>query len=129
MSLFSSRQAKSQEPVTKVRVGCPAHNCGGRCLLVAHVQGNRIIRLDADDRPDSLAAPQLRACVRGRAYLRRQYHPDRLLHPLKRAGKRGEGKFKRITWGEALDTVAKEMRRVKEKYGSSALFVPYGTGS
>ena len=89
---------------TRIRVGCPAHNCGGRCLLIAHVENGRITRLDTDDRPDSLAAPQLRACVRGRAYLRRQYHPDRLLHPLKRVGQRGEGKFERISWDEALDT-------------------------
>ena len=54
--------------------------------------------------PTWLAAPQLRACVRGRAYLRRQYHPDRLLYPMKRVGKRGEGKFERISWDEALDT-------------------------
>jgi anaerobic dimethyl sulfoxide reductase subunit A len=114
---------------TRIRVGCPAHNCGGRCLLIAHVENGRITRLDTDDRPDSLAAPQLRACVRGRAYLRRQYHPDRLLHPLKRVGARGEGKFERISWDEALDLVAGQMQRVKASYGSQALFVPYGTGS
>ncbi len=118
-----------QLPVTKIRVGCPAHNCGGRCLLIAHVRGGRIIRLETDDRPDTLAAPQLRACVRGRSYLRRQYHPDRLTAPLKRVGKRGEGKFREISWEEALDEVAAQMLRVKRKYGSSALFVPYGTGS
>jgi anaerobic dimethyl sulfoxide reductase subunit A len=112
-----------------VRVGCPAHNCGGRCLLVAHVNDGVITRLDADDRPDTLAAPQLRACVRGRAYLRRQYHPGRLQYPLKRVGERGEGKFERISWDEALDMLAGHMRRVKETYGNGALFVPYGTGS
>src|SRR5512140_2808747 len=130
MSLFSSRQAKSQEPVTKVRVGCPAHNCGGRCLLVAHVKDGRILRLEGDDRPgDTPADPQLRACTRGRAYLRRQYHPDRLLHPLRRVGPRGAGQWARISWDEALDLVAGEMRRVRETYGPGALFVPYGTGS
>ena len=87
------------------------------------------MRLETDDRPDSVAAPQLRACVRGRAYLRRQYHPDRLLHPLRRVGKRGEGRFARVSWDEALDLVASEMRRVRETYGPGALFVPYGTGS
>jgi anaerobic dimethyl sulfoxide reductase subunit A len=97
--------------------------------LVAHVENGRITRLDADDRPDTIAAPQLRACPRGRAYLRRQYHPDRLLHPWKRVGKRGEGKFERISWDEALDTVAAQFERVKAKYGNGALFVPYGTGS
>jgi anaerobic dimethyl sulfoxide reductase subunit A len=116
-------------PPSLIRTGCPAHNCGGRCLLVAHVENGRITRLDADDRPDSLASPQLRACPRGRAYLRRQYHPDRLLHPLKRVGKRGEGRFERISWEEALDTVAAQFERVKATYGNGALFVPYGTGS
>jgi anaerobic dimethyl sulfoxide reductase subunit A len=119
----------SPSPERLIRVGCPAHNCGGRCLLIAHVQDGRITRLDTDDRPDTLAAPQLRACVRGRAYLRRQYHPDRLAQPLKRIGPRGAGKFAPISWNEALDLVAREMQRVTDTYGNSALFVPYGTGS
>jgi anaerobic dimethyl sulfoxide reductase subunit A len=115
--------------IQRIRVGCPAHNCGGRCLLIAHVQDGKITRLDTDDRPDTLAAPQLRACVRGRAYLRRQYHPDRLLTPLRRVGRRGDGEFRPISWEEALETVAAQFERVKRQYGSSALFVPYGTGS
>jgi anaerobic dimethyl sulfoxide reductase subunit A len=98
-------------------------------LLIAHVENGRIVHLDTDDRPDSLAAPQLRACPRGRAYLRRQYHPDRLLYPLKRTGARGTGNFERISWDEALDTVAAQFGRVKATYGNEALFVPYGTGS
>ncbi len=112
-----------------IRVGCPAHNCGGRCLLRAYVQDGRIVRLDTDDRPDRPADPQLRACVRGRAYLRRQYHPDRLQHPLKRVGKRGEGRFERISWDQALDSLAGQLERVRAQYGNGALFVPYGTGS
>jgi anaerobic dimethyl sulfoxide reductase subunit A len=125
----SSSPAPGEKRVSRIRVGCPAHNCGGRCLLIAQVDNGRITRLDTDDRPDSLAAPQLRACARGRAYLRRQYHPDRLLHPLKRVGKRGEGRFERISWEEALARVAGEMQRVKAQHGNEALFVPYGTGS
>ncbi|MGB8981633.1 MAG: DMSO/selenate family reductase complex A subunit [Anaerolineales bacterium] len=113
----------------RIRVGCPAHNCGGRCLLYAHVCMGRITRLETDDRPDSVAAPQLRACVRGRSYLRRQYHPDRLTKPLKRVGPRGSGEFRPISWEEAIDTLASQMERVKRQYGNSALFVPYGTGS
>lgn len=129
---FSRRVEPSQASTAlsrMVRVGCPAHNCGGRCLLIAHIQDGRIVRLDTDDRPDQVAAPQLRACPRGRAYLRRQYHPDRLQVPMKRTGQRGEGKFERISWDEALDTVAGEMLRVRQQYGNGALFVPYGTGS
>jgi anaerobic dimethyl sulfoxide reductase subunit A len=124
---FSKVQSPSSE--RRIRVGCPAHNCGGRCLLIAHVRDGRIVRLETDDRPDTIAAPQLRACVRGRAYLRRQYHPGRLTQPLKRVGRRGRGEFRAVSWEEALDEVASQMERVKRAYGNSALFVPYGTGS
>ncbi len=113
-----------------IRAGCPSHNCGGRCLLKVYVRDGAITRIESDDRPtDSLEDPQLRACIRGRAYRRRQYHRDRLQYPMKRTGKRGEGKFERISWDEALDKVAAELTRVKKTHGNSALFVPYGTGS
>ena len=56
-----------------IRVGCPAHNCGGRCLLKVWVKDGLITRIETDDRPtDNASDPQLRACVRGRAYRRRQ---------------------------------------------------------
>jgi len=113
-----------------VRTSCPAHNCGGRCLLVAHIQAGKIIQLDSDDREyDEIDNPRLLACARGKAYLRRQYHPDRLTQPLKRVGPRGEAKFERITWDEALDMAAAEINRVIETYGNQALLVPYGTGA
>ncbi len=123
--------SQNQRTIKKIRVGCPAHNCGGRCLLIAHIQDGRIIHLDTDDRPDTLAAPQLRACARGRAYLRRQYHPDRLLKPLKRVAgsRRGSGEYQAITWDEALELISSRFIKIKQRYGSSALFVPYGTGS
>ena len=112
-----------------IRVGCPAHNCGGRCLLHVHVKDNMITRIETDQRPDSVADPQLRACIRGRAYRGRQNRDDRLLYPMERTGKRGEGKFRRIPWEKALDRMASEISRVREQYGNQALFVPYGTGS
>ncbi len=113
-----------------VRTGCPSHNCGGRCLLTVHVRDGAIVRIESDVRPeDTFESPQLRACVRGRAYRRRQYHRDRLLFPLKRTGARGSGSFERVTWTEALDILARELTRVKGTWGNSAIFVPYGTGS
>jgi anaerobic dimethyl sulfoxide reductase subunit A len=99
-------------------------------LLKVHVRDGKIVRIEGDDRPsDGLENPQLRPCIRGRAYRQRQDHPDRLLYPMKRAGRRGEGKFVRVSWDEALDKMAAELQRVKKAYGNAALFVPYGTGS
>jgi anaerobic dimethyl sulfoxide reductase subunit A len=74
--------------------------------------------------------PLYRACLRGRAYRHWVYHPDRLKYPLKRVGERGEAKFERISWEEALDTAARELKRVKETYGNPAiLFCGMGGGS
>jgi anaerobic dimethyl sulfoxide reductase subunit A len=113
-----------------VRVGCPSHNCGGRCLLKVFVREGIIVKIETDDRPnDSLSDPQLRACLRGRAYRHRQYHSDRLKYPQVRVGKRGEGKFRRITWDEATDIMAEQILRIREKYGNESIYVPYGTGS
>jgi anaerobic dimethyl sulfoxide reductase subunit A len=113
-----------------VRTGCPGHNCGGRCLLTVHVRDGVIVRIDTDDRPvGDPDAPPLRACVRGRAYRRRQYSKERLTTPLKRVGARGSGTFQPIGWSEALDTMVRQLERVKRAYGNSAMFVPYGTGS
>lgn len=113
-----------------IRAACPGHNCGGRCLLKLHLRDGMIIRIETDDRPnDTLEDPQLRACIRGRSYRRRQYHPDRLKYPMKRVGERGEGNFVPISWDEALDILSSEILRVREKYGNEAILVPYGTGS
>lgn len=113
-----------------VRTCCPAHNCGGRCPIVATVEDGVVTRLESDDRThDEMDDPRILACSRGKSYRRRLYHPDRLKTPMKRVGERGEGKFEPITWDEATDLAASEIKRVKDTYGPSALFVPYGTGS
>jgi anaerobic dimethyl sulfoxide reductase subunit A len=113
-----------------IRAGCPAHNCGGRCLLTLHVQDGRVVRIGTDEASaDAFDAPQLRACARGRAYRRRQDSPDRLLHPLRRVGRRGEGRFEQLSWDAALDLMAGAVTRVRQQFGNEAILLPYGTGS
>lgn len=102
-----------------------SHDCGGRCLLRVHVERGRIVRIETDNGEE----PQLRACLRGRAYRQRVYSPDRLQYPLKRIGARGEGKFERTSWDEALDIVARELIRVKETYGNASILLLTGSGS
>jgi anaerobic dimethyl sulfoxide reductase subunit A len=101
------------------------HNCGGRCLLRAHIKNGEIIRIDTDNGE----APQLRACARGRSYRQRVYSPERLKYPLRRTGERGKGDFERISWDEALDIVAAEMFKIRETYGNSAIFLIAGSGN
>ncbi len=59
----------------------------------------------------------------------RLYSPERLKYPMKRVGKRGENKFERISWDEALDIVAKQLKYTIEKYGNEAIYLQYGSGS
>jgi molybdopterin-containing oxidoreductase family molybdopterin binding subunit len=62
-----------------------------------------------------------RICLRGLSLVQRVYDPNRLKYPLKRIGKRGEGKWVRITWEEAINTIAQKLLEIKEKYGPQAV--------
>ncbi|MFH1651959.1 MAG: molybdopterin-dependent oxidoreductase [Chloroflexota bacterium] len=108
----------------KVTLTACASHCGGACLLKVHTRDGIITRIETDDGGE----PQLRACLRCRAYRQRVYDPGRLQYPMKRTGERGEGKFERISWDEALDTIVRELDRVRESYGPAAVFFLPGGG-
>lgn len=67
-------------------------------------------------------------CIKGATIPDVMYHPARLLYPMKRLGARGEGKWQRISWDEALDTIAQNLKSIKEKYGPEAIHVSCGSG-
>ncbi|MFV0382705.1 molybdopterin-dependent oxidoreductase [Paracoccus sp. (in: a-proteobacteria)] len=125
---FAYEPYPTDDELETVVTSC-AHNCGSRHMLVAHKKGDVIVRLSTDNGTyqgdaygtDTEEKPQVRACLRGRSYRSRLYSPERLLYPMKRVGKRGEGKFKRVTWDEALSDIARRMTYLKDKYGPTAL--------
>ncbi len=99
-------------------------DCGGRCPIKLHVKNNKILRVEGDDIGDT--GQQLRTCLRCRAYRQYVHHPERLMHPLKRVGEKGEGKFERISWDEALDTLAGKLKSVKEEHGNDGILLATG---
>lgn len=107
---------------------CSTLNCGSRCLVKAHISDGIITRLTTDTKEDRFELPQLRACMRGRGYRQFVYNPDRLKYPMKRVGKRGEGKFERISWEEAIDYIAEELTRITKKYGPASRYSNYASG-
>ena len=116
-------------PEEKVTWGHCAINCPGRCSLKFHVVDDEVVWVETYTDPGAaFEDPQPRACLRGRSYRRWLASPDRLSYPMKRVGKRGEGKFERISWEEAIDTAADKLKEVIEKYGNEAVYVPYATG-
>jgi anaerobic dimethyl sulfoxide reductase subunit A len=127
-TIYEAPRAEPKPDETIVTSTC-GHNCGGRCVVNAHVSDGRIVHISTDARRWNPAHPPLPACARGVGQIERTYHPDRLKYPMRRAGPRGSGQFERITWDEALDTVARNMLRIRETYGNAAILDASRTGS
>lgn len=109
--------------------GACSVNCGSRCALRSHVRDDEVVWVETDNTgADIYGDHQVRACLRGRSIRRRINHPDRLNYPMKRVGKRGEGKFVRISWEEALDTIAGNLKRIVKDYGNEAVYINYSSG-
>lgn len=127
-------ETKSEEGVWKT-AAC-WHNCGSRCLNKVLVKDGVVIRQKTDDtHPDSPDFPQQRGCLRGRSQRHQIFGADRLKYPMKRkhwepgGGRkdlRGRDEWVRISWDEAIDILASEIKRIRKKYGSEAIMV---TGS
>ncbi len=114
---------------TRIVWGACSVNCGSRCALRLHVRDDEVVYVETDNTGDDRYGDhQVRACLRGRSIRRRINHPDRLNYPMKRVGKRGEGKFERISWQEALDTLADRLKRVVAEYGNEAVYINYSSG-
>src|SRR5947207_1159531 len=126
--LYEAPRVAAAPGETVVTSTC-GHNCGGRCVVNAHVRDGRIVKISTDPRKWTPEMPPLHACVRGFGQMERVHHPDRLLHPLRRVGSRGSGEFERIGWDEALDEVARQMLRVRDTYGPAAILDCSRTGS
>src|SRR5512137_2159173 len=92
--------------------------CVWRCGLLAKVDNGRVVKLEGNpEHPHSNG----NLCPRGQSGLMNTYDPDRVLTPLIRLGKRGEGLFRKASWEEALDLTAQKMLDIKQKYGAEAM--------
>ncbi len=103
---------------------CCARMDHGGCGLQVHLENGRITKVEGD--PDSpLSHGYL--CPKGRAQIERINHPDRLHYPLKRTGERGDGKWERISWDEALNTIADKIKETIARDGREAVAFAQGT--
>ncbi len=95
--------------------------CFWRCPIVAKVKNGKVVKIEGNPKSPTNGH---RVCARGNAGIQMLYDKDRLKYPLKRTGARGEGKWARISWDEALDEIAHNLKKTQEKYGkhSIALF-------
>ena len=101
-----------------------ALDCPDACAMLIHVQDGKAVRLEGDP-----SHPVTRGFLCGKVarYLDRQYHPERLLYPMVRTGPKGAGHFARISWAEAMHTIATQLKRVSDQHGPEAI-LPYSYG-
>ena len=105
-----------------IRSNC--RGCHGGCGVLVHVRDGSIVKIEGDpDFPTNHGS----MCSKGLAFQQLVYHPDRVTYPLKRAGKKGEGKWQRISWDEALDTIANKLKQVVRDYGAESIALGQGT--
>jgi anaerobic selenocysteine-containing dehydrogenase len=108
---------------TIVRAACP-HDCPDTCAMLVTVreeQGRRVAVKIAGDPAHPTTAGTL--CTKVSRYLERTYHPDRLLHPLRRVGAKGEGRFERVSWDAALSDIAARLQAIAAR--DPQRIVPY----
>jgi anaerobic selenocysteine-containing dehydrogenase len=104
-----------------VRTVCDRCHC--ECGVLVHVVDGKAVKIEGDpDHPINEGS----MCAKGLAALQAVYHPDRILYPLRRAGQRGEGKWQRISWDVALDTVATKFKETLERYGPESITWSWG---
>ncbi len=99
--------------------------CHGVCQVLVHMEGDSVVKITGD--PDSSTSRGY-LCPKGAASSQLLYHPDRLTHPLRRAGKRGENKWMRVSWDDALDEMADRLTAIKKENGSEYFAMMQGTG-
>ncbi|MBI4331807.1 MAG: molybdopterin-dependent oxidoreductase [Chloroflexi bacterium] len=105
-----------------IRTSCKS--CHGTCGVLATVENGLITRIEGN--PDWPTRGTM--CSKGQAAVQEVHNPNRLKYPLKRKGERGEGKWERISWEEALDTIAGKIKQAREEHGANSVVIAQGTG-
>ncbi len=110
------------------------YGCGTRCMNQALVKDGIVLRQKTDDtHPDSVLYPQQRGCLRGRSLVEFENGTDRLKYPMKRLSwtpeephgeLRGKEGYERISWDEALDLVAQQLKKTYSEHGPRAVYMP-----
>ena len=109
----------------KLRSVCP-HDCPDTCGIISHVEDGKLVKVNGD--PDHFVTRGF-LCKKVMNYPERVYSPDRVLYPLKRVGEKGAGKFERISWDEATDTITSRFKDIINRHGAESILPFSGSGT
>ncbi|WP_028118094.1 DMSO/selenate family reductase complex A subunit [Ferrimonas senticii] len=139
VSCLTACAGTSSSPVIPEQASAEQHywsaclcNCGSNCPLKVITVDGKITRIEAESYgQDSFDSPHIKPCLRGHANRARVYNPDRLLYPMKRiaGSKRGEGKFERISWEQAINEIGGTLKQTYQQHGPRAVYLNRGSGA
>lgn len=124
----SATEAGVLAPEESHYIGTCHGNCGGRCALKATVRDGKIVSTLPMEFPKENEGLRV-GCVKGVTNPLRIYGPSRLLHPMKRAGERGSGEWEQISWDEAIDLFATQLKASMDTYGGASNMWQGGAGN
>ena len=119
----AAQAPERSDEVVKLRTSCRA--CISNCGVIATVKNGRVVKLEGD--PENRMS-QGRMCAKGLSGIQALYNPNRNKYPLIRVGKRGENKWKRISWDEAIDIIARKLMDIRAQYGAESVMCSTGGG-
>lgn len=127
--VFSRRREELRTVRTEPRLGTTVYKsecfiCNQGCDALVHVKHGRVDRIEGDP---SSGVTKGTLCSKGLVSRDLLNHPDRLRYPMKRVGERGEGKWERISWDRALDTIVHRLKETEEKFGEDSILLATGT--
>ena len=116
----------SNTPTRTLKTVCP-HDCPSACGLEVQLNANgKIVKVHGGQQHSYTDGV---ICAKVSRYHERIYHPDRVVMPLRRVGRKGDGKFAEISWDEALDDISQRFNDVAEQYGGEAVWLYYFAGT
>ena len=114
---FKPKSYKNEQGVEYHYLTCP-RNCRDACSMIAEIKDGKMVSIKGDPKHP---LTQGTVCVKGQTYAMHLYNADRIMYPMKRVGKKCEGKWERISWDQALKEIAAKLTEIKAKYGGEAL--------
>jgi anaerobic selenocysteine-containing dehydrogenase len=123
LPLHGGKDFSPKTGVERKAVASACWQCVTRCPNVSYIEDGRLVKIEGQ--PNSIRTEGV-MCAKGQAGVNQTYDPDRILYPMKRVGKRGEGKWQRISWDEALDDLATRLKALRDKGEPEKFMFHYG---
>lgn len=123
LKLEKSQSVQTQDSVVKIKTACRA--CISNCSVIATVKNGRVVHIEGNPE-DPMSKGHM--CAKGLSGLQSLYNPNRNKYPMIRVGERGSGKWRRMSWDEALDLIADKLIEAKREYGAESVLGSTGGG-